>query len=364
MVATSATRFKAGFAIEQTLGHVTHGRNLRRLLADEPDFEMNWLEVPFRPNGRVYNLPPVSLNWSLRGGLFLRNHLRQADWLSLDAALLHTSTITLFSAPFARRVPTVISVDATPVNMDSLAGGYVHRRQPRAVERLKRALVARALSFARGYVSWSQWAKASLVNDYGVDPERVLVVAPGTDLDLFARPPTRRDGPPRILFVGGDFARKGGDLLLGAFRQSLRGRAELHLVTAYPVQPEEGVFVYRDLGPNSEALIELYRQADVFALPTRADCLAVVLGEAMAASLPVVTTNVGAHAEVVEHGSNGLIVEADDPVGLTEALLSLVEDTRLRNDMGQRARLFAEHHFDGKKNARMIAAHLRAAAGG
>jgi glycosyltransferase involved in cell wall biosynthesis len=260
-------------------------------------------------------------------------------------------TIGLLSNSYYRRVPTVISVDATPMNIDSLAAAYRHHRQPKLVEAVKRLLVSRALSLGGAFVSWSEWAKQSLVKDYGVAAEKVLVVAPGTDIGMFRKAQPRRPGPARILFVGGDFIRKGGDVLLEAFHRRLRGKAELHLVTGYPVPSHQGVYTYHGLGPNSEALVDLFSAADIFALPTRADCLAVVLGEAMASSLPIVTTSIGAHPEAVVHGRNGLIVEPGDVESLADALECLVEDPALCRRVGEQGRALAEERFDAHRNA-------------
>jgi glycosyltransferase involved in cell wall biosynthesis len=139
----------------------------------------------------------------------------------------------------------------------------------------------------------------------------------------------------------------------------LKERAELHLVTNYPVPPQAGVFHYSNLPPNSETLVNLYRNADIFALPTRADCLAVVLGEAMAASLPIITTNVGAHSEAVRDGCTGIIIPRDDIDSLSCALERLVDDAELRREMGTNARCLAEERFDARKNARLIVSHMR-----
>jgi glycosyltransferase involved in cell wall biosynthesis len=285
-------------------------------------------------------------------------------WKQLDAAFVHTMTISLLGGPYYQLVPTVISVDATPLNIDSLAWAYRHRRQPLLVEQIKRHLVSRAFGPARAYVSWSEWAKKSLVNDYGVAAEQVLVVAPGTDLDLFHKPKARRPGLPRVLFVGADFVRKGGDVLLEAFGKRLKGKAELHLVTNYPVPPGEGVVVHHGLGPNSAALVDLYKDADIFALPTRADCLAVVLGEAMASSLPIVTTTVGAHPEAVEDGRNGFIVEPGDSESLAEVLERLVDDAALCRSMGAQGRALAEERYDARRNALKVIELMQCVAGG
>jgi glycosyltransferase involved in cell wall biosynthesis len=338
---------------------VTHSLNLKRFLAEEAGVQPAWLDVPFRPSGPIYKLPPFSLNWSLRGSLAARNLLTPSVTEGLDALFVHTFTVALLAARAYERLPTVISTDATPINLDSVAAAYAHRRQPEPVERFKLWLTRSVLKRARAYVTWSQWAKDSLVNDYGMKGARIEVITPGTDLELFGwQKPAPAGGKPRVLFVGGDFERKGGDLLLQVQRERLRGRAELHIVTGQDVPEEQDVHVYRGLTANSPGLLELFRTADVFALPTRADCLAVVLGEAMASSLPVVTTSVGAHPEAVEHGKTGFVVQPDDAAALGDALVNLVEDPVLRREMGQAGRHAAEQRFDARANARRIVSLL------
>src|SRR5437868_6843115 len=79
----------------------------------------------------------------------------------------------------------------------------------------------------------------------------------------------RKPEPLRVLFVGGDFVRKGGDLLLEVAKTRLKGKVELYLVTAADVPAEDNIFVYRGVKPHSPALLQRYAKADVFVLPTR-----------------------------------------------------------------------------------------------
>jgi glycosyltransferase involved in cell wall biosynthesis len=98
-----------------------------------------------------------------------------------------------------------------------------------------------------------------LVKDYGVEPGRVEVLPPGVDLEVW-RPAQRENQPFRILFVGGDFERKGGYDLLNAFQElpgSGSGQFELALVTRSPVPDTPGVKVYSHFSPNSPDLIRL-----------------------------------------------------------------------------------------------------------
>ena len=142
---------------------------------------------------------------------------------------------------------------------------------------------------------------------------------------------------------------------MSVYREHLRGLCELHLVTAAKLPAEHGVHVYNGVKPHSEQLLKLYRESDVFVLPTRGDCLAVVLGEAMASGLPIITTPVGAHAEAVEEGESGFVVAVDDAQVLRERLERLAHDRQLVASMGARSRLIGQQRFDMAKGAEQIA---------
>lgn len=331
--------------------------NLRAALADRDDIECVWIEVPYA-HGALGRVPVLGKNWTIRGSLrawsALRAELRHGP---LDALFIHTQTISLFAGGFMERIPTLLSLDATPLNVDEIASAYAHSVSGSRIESLKRAAHVRVMRRAARYTTWSQWAKDSLVRDYGVEGAKVTVVHPGTTLSNFPAPsdkPERRDGPLRVLFVGGDFERKGGDLLLDVFRNHLRGSCELHVATSTALQPEDGVHVYNGLKPHSPELLRLYRESDVFVLPTRGDCLAVVLGEAMASCLPIITTSVGAHAEAVEHGASGYIIDVADAASLRTHLQTLAADRALVRSMGMRSRAIGEERFDMAKGAGVI----------
>ncbi len=343
-----------GFVIEQALGHVAYGLNLRKALAGRDDLECVWIDVPYE-TGAIGRVPFVGRNWTVRGSLrawsLIREELRRGP---LDALFLHTQTISIFAGSYMERIPTLLSLDATPINLDELAGAYAHGVGGRRIEGLKRSAHVRVMSKAKWYTTWSQWAKDSLMRDYGVAGTAVTVVHPGTTLSNFPAPTTKQldeTRPLRVLFVGGDFERKGGELLLDVYNAHLHDTCELHLVTSVELPELPGVHVHRGLTPHSEELLRLYRECDVFVLPTRGDCLAVVLGEAMAACLPIITTNVGAHAEAVEEGASGYVIDVDDGEALRERLLRLANDRAMTQRMGMRSRQIGETRFDMAKGA-------------
>ena len=356
MSSLESSPLRLGFALEQSLGHTTHGQNLKRALKTCPDILPTYVDLPFQGMpGAWTRLPGIRSNWSLRASLGAYLALRpQAK--TLQAMLFHTQVTSLFSAGLMRHSPSVISLDATPLQYDALGKFYGHSPSANTkLEALKKSLNVRALNAAQHLVTWSHWTKASLVADYGMPADKITVIPPGIDTAQwrFPREIARLSGPLHLLFVGGDFTRKGGDVLLKAL-QSLPAsvNAQLHLVTNSPdvTDDQPNIHVYRNVAPNSPTLLNLFRQADIFVFPTRADCLPLAIMEAMAAGLPIITTSVGALPEAVISGETGLIVPPDDSDALANAITRLATDPGLRAQLGRRAREMAVECFDATTN--------------
>lgn len=353
---------RCDLVIEQTLGHVTHSKNLERLLPDVAGIAPRFIHVPF-PTGRWATLPGFG-NWTVRAGLSARRSLRRiwSDQGEPDVLFVHTQVPAVLLRAEMNTVPTVVSIDATPLQYDALGAFYQHEVGSRAVERVKYAANRRCFERAEHIITWSEWAKNGVVDGYGVAADRVTAISPGVDTTIWHRPSPRTErSPVRVLFVGGDFRRKGGEHLLQAFRH-LRHTCddvELHVVTTAPLQPEDRVVVHRGLTSNSAELIELYHEADIFCLPTLGDCLPMVLAEAAAAGLPIVSTDVGAIHEIVRDGDTGALVRAGDVAMLTDALRQLISDGERRRELGDAARGLADRSHDALRNAHRIAEIVR-----
>jgi glycosyltransferase involved in cell wall biosynthesis len=351
---------RAAFVMEQTLGHVTHYRNLREVVAGQSGVVPTWLPIPFDVGVPDRFVPLLRSNWSARASWRARRALNAA--LSArphDAVVFHTQVPSLFSFKIARRLPTLVSLDATPLNYDTVGRYYGHEAAGDGpLDRLKYHLSRRIFQAAAGLVTWSEWARRSLIDDYGVDPDGIRVLAPGAAPAYFELGRGRTNTVPsatverriKLLFVGGDFQRKGGPVLLDSLHGELADRCEVHLVTQAQVAPKPNVHVHKGLGPNSPELLRLFAEADVFVLPTRAECLAVVLMEATAAGLPVITTDVGALAEGVRPGDTGLLVQPGDVRDLHQALQALTRDGLLRQRLGRAGYDLARQKFDARRN--------------
>jgi glycosyltransferase involved in cell wall biosynthesis len=177
----------------------------------------------------------------------------------------------------------------------------------------------------------------SIVSAHDVSPDRITVVGGGSHFAPVDSDPGDRE--PMILFVGYDFRRKGGDLLVRAFRE-VRARvpgSRLVIVGPTVTVREPGV---ECLGPVSDRarIADLFRRASAFALPARYEPYGMVLLEAMAHGVPCVGTDVGAIAEIVDDGVSGRVVPPDDVMALGDALTTILTSPDLVAAYGEAGR--------------------------
>jgi glycosyltransferase involved in cell wall biosynthesis len=357
--------YRIGFVIEQTLGQITHTQNFQRWVEKDATIDPTWVLLPYESRTVWGSVPVVSRNWTLRASLEARAHVRDVlRSKALDGLFFHTQATALFAHRLMANIPSVVSMDATPLNFDSIGAGYDHvPSRFQRIERMKHALTCRSFERARRLVVWHRWGRDSLVKQYGVPTQKVDVIAPGIDLERWNFPRVPSDGGRRIrlLFVGGDFRRKGGEELLAAFSAHLQPECELDIVTREPVGTTglHDVRVHHGLGSNAPGLLALYAQADVFVFPTFSDVLPLAIMEAMASGLPVVTTDVGAITEQIEDGDTGFLVPPGDTAALAEATLRLVRNADLRHTMSARVRRVAEERFNSAINYARLAASCK-----
>lgn len=183
----------------------------------------------------------------------------------------------------------------------------------------------------------------------------------------FTTRPGRDGGVLTVLTVGRLVPDKGHAVLLEAASRLLRaGRHDLRylIAGAGPLRGDlEGEIKRLGLGSHvtllgacgQDSLVGLFRQADLFCLPSFAEGLPIVLMEAMATGLPVVATSVAAVAEIVQDGVTGIVVPAGHPERLAEALALLADSPERREEMGRVARLRVEDDYDLHRNVGQLA---------
>jgi glycosyltransferase involved in cell wall biosynthesis len=193
----------------------------------------------------------------------------------------------------------------------------------------------------------SEFVRQSFV-DVGYDARKIVVTPYGVDTGRFTpRTEPRRDGVFRALFVGQIGQRKGMSYLLRGYEQFRRSDSELHIVGSFG-SGHEVYARYEDLyrhTPNvpQKDLPSLYQQADVFVFPSLIEGMPLVVLEAMACGIPVITTTHGA-GELVRDGVDGFFVPIRDSEAIAARLEQLYGDPSLRERMGRNAREQALRH--------------------
>jgi len=183
--------------------------------------------------------------------------------------------------------------------------------------------------------------RRSLIEQYGLPPGKTTLVYAGANEKMLAQPTSRSMLPVRrsknIVFAGKDWIRKGGPLLLKAFKKVLRRIPDATL-TVIGCQPKTSIHNCRILGMlPKEKVMEEFSSSAVFCLPTRREPFGMVFIEAMYNHLPVVCTDTGATPEIVEDGRSGFIVPYDANL-LAERLCFLLENPEIADE-------FAENGF-------------------
>lgn len=348
------------FVMEQHLGHRTYAENLRASADAHDDIAAEWVDVRYAVTPPEW-MPGIGRR--VLGSLAGRREVRVGLGGSASDVDVYNTQVPAALAGRRLTDPFVVITDVTPAQYDRIADGYGHTPDSFAPWAWwKHRVNTRVFARAAYCVGWSSWVTSSFVDDYGVDADRTVVIPPGVDTEAF-RPGEGRpdDDTVRLLFVGGDLHRKGGDLLTEVARD-LPECVELVLVTKAEVRPQERVRVVNDLEPNDPRLIELYRSADVFVLPTRAETFGIAAVEASAAGLPVVATDVGGLPDIVDDGTTGFLLSPGDGRGLAAALTKLVDDGALRRRLGAAGRERAVARFDSVTNSSRLLDLARSAA--
>jgi glycosyltransferase involved in cell wall biosynthesis len=348
---------RVAFAIENHLGHRTAAANLRRALADVREVDSVWIPIHASGNGLLDHIPRLRDQHMLMLALSARRGLRRAAQDGpLDAVLLHTQRAAHLNVDWMRRTPTFLSIDSTPATLEQYRA--LEGRASQVGTRywaLRDAIHRRTYRAARGIVCMSEIVRAAIVEQYRVPLENTLVLLPGVDLDYWS-PPSQdhAEQPVRILFVGGDFARKGGPLLARWAAKPGKVDYVLDLVTEHPVEVPSHVRVHTGLKPNDAMLRELVRRADLFVLPSLADLSPWSVAEAKATGTAVIASAVGALPEMVRDGIDGWLVQPGDFPDLSRRLDAAITSRQRLLELGARAREDAELRFCARRNASQL----------
>jgi alpha-maltose-1-phosphate synthase len=344
---------------ENYMGHTTHARFIREYISRDSRFEATFisLDPDADPVYPIRFLKPAIPGLHRYGADFwgwrqfqyrklqVRRALEQIDRVSFDIVFVHTQTVGTEIRRLFPHARIVTSIDLTW----QLVGREVRYRQTPLFEPLYR-LEQRVFENSDLVISWSHWAAESVIRDYGIPAERVEVVHHGVSLPNVATPqPANPD--LRIGFIGNDFSRKGGDLLLRVHQEHFADRVHLTLVSSdrIPRRRLRNVTILRGVD-WIELMKNVVPRFDLFVLPAMYDYSPYVVIEAKTLGVPVIAGKAGAITEMVQDGVDGFLVDGFEEQELVERIAWSLEHREQLPALGEEARRHAREHYSAERN--------------
>lgn len=188
--------------------------------------------------------------------------------------------------------------------------------------------------------STSEWVNESLGRRYGIGREKIVAAPPTSE--ILERPDLAPGAPipqrkPRILFIGNNWERKGGQRLLEIHQKHFRDSAELHAVSRErpaDTPPMPGV-VWHGQVPRDRLLSEIVPNCDLFCMPSQRDTSCWPAVEAQGAGLPVVVPRMTGIPDLVEQGKTGFVVDTTKDQEYVDAIGALIADRERCREMGR-----------------------------
>jgi glycosyltransferase involved in cell wall biosynthesis len=366
------------FVNENTLGHASYLLPFVEELRKHPELGIephvidatplppslsHWANFSVR-GLRKWGLDFGSARWRMTVSSFVRQEVNRLGASHvLDAIVVNTQSVALELAEMAAVLPVFVCFDATfeqlaaspwfAPNLGSRLFLPVTSARIRGCER-------RLFEAAHRLIPWSEAARQSLLKDYHCSPEKIRLLPPS--IDLRSRKGVHKtNARPQILFVGGDFYRKGGVFLLECYRRWFSTTCDLHLVTHSPIEPEAGVYVHHNVQPYSAAWFERWLGADVFLFPSTLETFGIVLLEALAFQVPVISSDVGAARFVLAGGRAGRLLEDRKPETMAGVLREVLRDSSAARQRALEGRKLVEECFDLSRNTQRLANWLQEA---
>ena len=345
---------KVLFVLSKSLGWSTYQRQIIGAVEARNDIEASFYSCEGSTLERLLTrrLPGPKL-WRLVDPIFVwRRHLNRrwslVDYRGhFDAIHVATQINALAYAELIEGPPFSIMIDQPRISPRNEFDQAWFSRASLEAER-------RIFDRASLIFSMSNWARDALIQNYSVASERIHVIPPSVRVP---ESPLQKNhgGLVNVGFIGNDFKRKGGPLLLSVHQKNLAERAILHIVSrgAAAEGKHKNVKYYKNI-PNDRIVDDFLSKMDIFCLPTNSDQSSWVCAEASAAGLPIVATKVGGVPDFLIDGETGFLIDVGDVQALEQKLGVLIEDSSLRELMGGHSRDFAQHNLDATHNYNLL----------
>jgi glycosyltransferase involved in cell wall biosynthesis len=204
-----------------------------------------------------------------------------------------------------------------------------------------------------GVFTKSKWLADSLIGDTGISPEKVHVVDVGINVKpelIYYSLSEKRKQDKTIFFVGRDFFRKGGHLVVEAFKLLRKNYSKnVKLIIAGPKSwpltgriPED----VRYIGDASWKIIQQYFKAsDVFCMPSYFEGgYPIVFAEALSFGIPCIGRNIQGMSEIIKPGVNGYLLNSDSIDELAKLIIKVIEDDKMKSGIERRSKSYQVYY--------------------
>lgn len=232
--------------------------------------------------------------------------------------IFHGVSPALFSYGIWKSKNTAIAFDWMRTLRDQIEGNAIHKN---AIFYIHKWILTRGQKM----FVWTDALKQNLISVYNVNQDVIFKSHAPLLVDNMKMIPRPTNSLPRVLFVGGDFIRKGGDIVLRDWQEKLKGKCILTMVTNDQRANSNGINFLPGIKYGTNEHIDVFFNNDILILPTRFDAFPQVIGEAAAAGLAVITTRFALGAkEVITNNETGFI--CDTPEECIDKLLYLLSN--------------------------------------
>lgn len=284
-----------------------------------------------------------------RNKLILKNISKKIEkQLNLEQYDLIFSPSTLPITYLDTKVPIIAFTDATFNSMVNYYDGFKNLSKLCIQEGNEHEKLA--LDKCNKIIYSSEWAKKSAVEYYGIDEDKISVINFGAniksnyDLNTIEKIIENKiNNNLELLFIGVDWERKGGDIVLKTLKNLKDNNVDvnLNIVGCNPTIPKElkdNVTIYGFLNKSKNEdlriITDLFEKSHFLFLPTRQEAFGIVYAEASSYALPSIATSTGGVTSAIKHGCNGFCLPIDsDEEDYSKLIIDIFEDKKIYEEL-------------------------------
>lgn len=305
----SGTGYYMGKTLEENFNEITYIGNLQE-----------FFPTILRGKGLIYKYIFNKNYLSDREPILINNYARQIIRKLHNSdvdVILSPGTIPIAKLEFNK--PIVFWTDATFAGMVDFYPGFTNLCKKSISD--GNIMEKSALQRCSLAIYSSDWAAQTAIQNYEIEEAKVKVIPFGANIkcdrtaddikNLIEKKPS---GKCKLLFMGVDWARKGGNVAIKVAKELNRSglETELTVVGCHPLVNEPLPTFVKSLGfINESERINLFMESHFLILPSRADCTPIVFCEANSFGVPCLTTNVGGISTIIKDGLNGKMFSKD-----------------------------------------------------